>query len=72
MNVLQALCVTRDKTADFDSFVKAVLVLYANLSHDSYTGQCVYFELTEDEKDYIYLEMLSVGKDPYEEGLMEY
>lgn len=77
MNVLQALAVTRNREADFNSFVAAVLVLYANLSRDkvvyrdSYTGQCIHFELTVDEKEYIYWEMLSEGKDPYEQGLLE-
>lgn len=77
MNVLKALAVTRDKNSGFDNFVEAVMVLYANLSRDKVvyhcheTGKCVYFELTEDEKDYICWEMLSEGKDPYEQGLLE-
>lgn len=77
MNVLQALAVTRNMEADFNSFVEAVLVLYINLSRDKVvyhchqTGQCVHFELTDVEREYICWEMLSEGKDPYEEGLLE-
>lgn len=77
MTVLEALCVTRNRESDFDSFVAAVLVLYANLSRDKVvyhchqTGQCVHFELTDSERDYIYWEMRSEGKDPYEQGLLE-
>ena len=77
MNVLKALAVTRDKNSDFDNFVEAVMVLYANLSGNKVvynchqTGQCVHFELTDSERDYIYWEMRSEGKDPYEQGLLE-
>lgn len=77
MTVLEALAVTRNKNTNFDSFVKAVLVLYRNLEgnkvvyRDSDTGQRIHFELTEDEVEYLCWEMLSKGLDPYEEGLLE-
>lgn len=78
MNVLKALAVTRDKSADFDNFVEAVMVLYRHLEGDKVvyhcheTGQVIHFELTECERDYLYWEMLREGRDPYEEGLLEY
>lgn len=78
MNVLKALSITRDPSADYDSFVVAMVVLYANLSkgkvlyHCPCTNQEIYFPLTDDERDYLRCEMLANGKDPDEEGLSDY
>ena len=78
MTVLEALAITRNPSADYDSFVVAVMVLYANLEggkalyHCHETGQRVYFELVECEKDYLRCQMISDGKDPDEEGLSDY
>lgn len=77
MNVLKALSITRDSSSDYDSFVEAVMVLYANLFNGKVvyycheTGQTVYFSLTECEKDYLRWELLSKGKNPSEDGLLE-
>lgn len=78
MNVLKALSITRNPSADYDSFVVAVKVLYAYLFNGKVvyycheTGQTVYFSLTDDEKDFIRCQMISDGKDPDEEGLADY
>lgn len=80
MNVLQALAITRNPSANYDSFVEAVVVLYANLFNGKVVYRCpctnqeIYFPLTDDERDYLRCEMLANanGKDPDEEGLSDY
>lgn len=78
MNVLKALSITRDPSSDYDAWVAAVLVLYANLSQGKVVYRChathqeIYFSLTDDEKDYLRCRMIYDGKDPDEEGLTDY
>lgn len=78
MKVLQALAITRNPSADYDSFVEAVMVLYANLFNGKVVYRChctnqeIYFPLTDDERDYLRCEMLANGKDPDEEVLSDY
>ena len=78
MNVLKALSITRDSSSDYDSFVEAVMVLYANLFNGKVVYRCpctnqeIFFHLTDDEKDYLRCQMIYDGKDPDEEGLSDY